>query len=181
MTPGAKALEATVELLGRFKGAPIEVEWREASVLVKPMEPDTFPITLYDHGEDAMVSADRWHTHYDDPMQAAFCVMWLLTPYYRMVQELKAGVLVATWIERYEATGWEAFEPVYFLNPEDAPSWTGDFKRRYSQQMILPSPRPYSELCVGAVLDEEGLPPDACHGSWVVEVGAPLAPSLHRG
>jgi len=59
-------------------------------LLVKPE--GGFEITIYNVGEDAMVSSERWHTHYDDPQQAAFCLWWLLTPYYRIVHELKIAM-----------------------------------------------------------------------------------------
>jgi hypothetical protein len=89
---------------------------------------------------------------------------------------------VATWIERYESTGWEGFEPVYFLNPEDAKSWerVGDetYARRYSQQDILPPPRPYREFEPKAKLDKNGNPPDFHHGKRVEVVDGPLGPSL---
>lgn len=172
-TLGSQGVQATVDLFAHFPDAPIAVNRREQSVELVPSLPDTFPVTVYDQGEDAMIAAGRWHTHYEEPDQVAWCALWLMTPYYRLVEELKGGVLVATWIERYEETGWEGFEPVYFLNPEHPESWEllGDerYVRRYTQQGLLPSPQPYGELCPGAHLDEEGLPPDFHPGKRVIE------------
>lgn len=181
-TPGAVALEATESLLAKFVGAPIEVDRRAASIVITPQGEGAFPITLYDQTEDAMISAERWHTHYEEPEQAAFCAMWLLTPFFRIVHELKGGVLVAAWVERYEATGWEPSDAVYFLNPEDEESWRlapGEtFKRRYLQQGVLPSPRPYEEFCPGVKLDERGLPPDFHAGSRLEDADEPIGPTL---
>src|SRR5689334_25285784 len=97
---GSQAILMASQFLGRFSDAALSLEKTETSLVVKPE--DGFEIRLYNVGEDAMVSAERWHTHYEDPKQAAFCLWWLLTPYYRIVQELKGGVLVAAWLERYE-------------------------------------------------------------------------------
>ena len=182
MTVGAACLQAVRDLFGRYPEGIFTLVDRKTAIDVQPIGPDTFPVTVYDENDQAMIAAGRWHTHYDDPMQLAFCVLWLLTPFYRLVEELKGGVLVATWVERYEATGWEGSDPVYFLNPEDEKSWerVGDetFARRYTQQDILPSPRPYREFEPKAVLDAEGYPPDFKHGKRVEIVDSPLGPEL---
>lgn len=179
---GADGVQKTLEVLAHFEGAPLDIETRQTSIKITPSEPDTFAIMVYDEGEETMIAAERWHTHYDDPLQVAFCVLWLLTPFYRVVHETKGGSLVAAWIERYEETGWEGFEPVYFLNPEHEESWElapGEhYQRRYMQQAILPPPQPYSELCPDAKLDEDGLPPDWAHGSWVVTADEAIGPGL---
>jgi len=168
---GAKGVLKTIELLSLYEGSPIEIEKRDSSIKINPLVEDGFPIMVYDEGEETMIAADRWHTHYDDPLQVAFCALWLLTPFYRLVHEMKGGVLVAAWIERYEETGWEGFEPVFFLNPEHGESWDlapGEkYQRRYAQQAVLPPPKPYPEFCPGVVLDEDGLPLGWRHGSWV--------------
>ena len=141
-----------------------------------------FPVTVYDQGDDAMIAAGRWHTHYDDPDQLAWCVLWLLSPYYRLVEEHKGGVLVAVWIERYEATGWEGFEPVFYMNPEDAPSWQakGDetFARRYHQQRVIELPMPYTQFEPEATLGSNGEPPDFFQGRRVVQDRESVAISL---
>ena len=170
-TNGAAGVQKALDLLALYEGVPIEIERRETSIKIMPLVEDGFPIMVYDEGDEAMIAADRWHTHYDDPLQVAFCALWLLTPFYRLVHETKGGVLVAAWIERYEETGWEGFEPVYFLNPEHRESWrlaAGEkYQRRYAQQAVLPPLDDYHKFCPGAVLDDDGLPLDWRHGSWV--------------
>ena len=82
-----------------------------------------YPVTVYeDHGE-SMVAAMQWHTHFDDPKETVACVHWLLTPYTRIVHELKGSLLAAIWIERSSPAGWQASDPVYFLNPDYPPEW----------------------------------------------------------
>ena len=179
---GAQAIERAVDLLDRYPDPPLQIERSETSLVVKPQIESGFEITIYNIGDDAMVSAERWHTHYEDPVQAAFAMLWLLTPYYRIVQELKAGVLVAAWLERYEEEGWEPMDPVYFLNPESEQDWVAKpgetFTHRYIQQAVLPPPKPYVEFCPGAKLDEDGLPLDFYEGSRVEVVDRPMGPEL---
>lgn len=179
---GAQCLQAVRDLFGRYPKGLFELKDRGAAIDLIPVGSDTFPVTVYDEGDQSMIAAGRWHTHYDDPMQLAFCALWLLTPFYRLVEELKGGVLVATWVERYESDGWAASDPVYFLNPEDEKSWerVGDetYARRYTQQDVLPSPRPYHEFEPEAELTSEGLPVDFRHGRRVEIVDEPLGPSL---
>ncbi len=158
--PGSEALDECEAILSRFLGAPLSIERRAQSLVVTPTQIDTFPVTIYDEGDSAMVAAERWHCHYDDPMQAAFCVMWLLTPFYRVVLEFKGALIAAAWLERYEAEGWAPFEPAYFLNPDVNSEWQhdGDWIRVMRSQFVLPSPWPYEQVSPGACLDEDGLP-----------------------
>lgn len=157
-----EAIERLLQIVALFPDAPLTVERRAASVVVTPTIPDSFAVALYDEGGQAMVAAERWHAHEDDPEQAAFAAYWLLTPFYRIVHELKGGVLAAIWVERYEATGWEAADPVFFMNPEHEDDWRpqpgGTYARKVIQQAVLPSLRPYGEVAPGAMLDERGWP-----------------------
>lgn len=181
MTPGGAGVAKTEEILMRY-GEALDIERRETSIKITPLVEGGFPIMVYDEGAEAMIAAQRWHTHYDDPLQVAFCALWLLTPFYRVVHETKGGVLVAAWIERYEASGWEGFEPVYFLNPDDEPSWVlapGEhYQRRYFSQAVVPPPKPYREFCPDCSLDDDGLPPDWRHGSWIVTADEAIGPTL---
>jgi hypothetical protein len=177
---GAEAINIASSLLAQFPN-DVRIERGENSVLARP-EGGAFEITIYNVGEDAMVSAERWHMHYEDPEQAASCLWWLLTPYYRIVHELKGGVLVAAWLERYEEAGWEPLDPVYFLNPESEQDWVAkpgeQYTHRYIQQAVLPPPRPYHAFVPGAKLDENELPIDFHEGTRIVVVEEPMGPSL---
>lgn len=150
-----------LQILDRFPDADIKVEKREDAVIVTPK--NGFVVSLYaESEEDTMVAAERWHAHYDDPQQAAFCAYWLLTPYYRIAQEFKGSLFVATWTEMYTAEGWAADEPVYYLNPEYAPDWElgpGEtFLIRYRSQNTLGPIKPFDEICPGSPLDSGGFP-----------------------
>ncbi len=181
-TAGRRALEATEQLLSGWDDAPYDLIRRDSSLQIVPKGPETFAVTLYDEGDQCMIAAQRWHTHYDDPQQAAFCAMWLMTPYYRLVEEFKGGLMVATWIERYEADGWEGMEPAYFLNPEYPPDWEPGpeetFVRRRIQQALVASPEPYEEIVPGAQLDEHGLPLDSQIGISTEESREAIGPTL---
>ena len=172
-TPGSLCVDAVRRLFANVE-APLRVEDRGSSIELTPTDPDTFSVTVYDQGDDAMIAAGRWHAHYDDPTQLAWCALLMLTPFYRLVEEHKGGVLVAIWVERFAAEGWEGFEPVYYLNPDDAPSWRAKpdetFARRYHAQWVVDLPVPYEELEPGAMLDD-GLPPNFEAGRRVVHDG----------
>lgn len=142
VTLGQAAMAITVELLQETGEGAIAWEQRASSILVKPNQ--GFEATLYDQGDELMISAERWHTHFDDPEEAAWCMRWLMTPLTRIVHELKGGILAAVWVERYAENGWEAFDPAYFLNPEYPPDWVLEpgqkWYRRTIHQAALPMP-----------------------------------------
>lgn len=160
----------------------IEADRRGASLILIPKVPDSFSISIYEEAGDVMVAADRWHTHFEDRLQAVACVLWLLTPYYRLVQELKSGVLVATWLEQYSPEGWLPSDPVFFLNPENAEDWgtkNGEqYAHRIVQHAVLDSPRPFDQMFPGAELNEVGYPEGTVLGIHMEPVAEPTGPSL---
>jgi hypothetical protein len=170
---GEVCLQAAIDLLGRYDGEAITLKRQGTLLEIVPLAEPAFAVTLFDQGDQCMITADRWHAHYDDPEQAAWCVFWLLTPYYRIVQEIKGGSLVAAWIERCEADGWTAMDPVYFLNPEHEASWVAapgeGLSHRILQQDVL-RPADYRNLVPGVRLDPGGLPEGSTLGSLLVAV-----------
>lgn len=125
--------------------------------------PDTFAVSIYDEGEECMISALRWHSHAVEPEEAFGVVFGLLTPYCRIVEEFKGGLYVAGWLETYEVGGWAASDPVFFLNPDHAADWQVGPDEHYlltiHQQAVLAPLRPYSELVPGVDLEPDtGLP-----------------------
>mgnify|MGYP001200803136 CR=1 FL=1 len=178
-TVGEITLRALSQALSGQTGLTLET--RDASIVIKPVD-GAFSITVFDQGEEVMLAADRWHTHYDDPNDAVYCTLWLLTPYYRLVHELKGGVLVAAWIERYEPDGWQGFEPVYFLNPDHPESWLSEggetLARRTFQQAAIPPPVPYEQMFPNIDLDDNGHPPGTSLGVETQTVAELVAPTL---
>ncbi len=175
MTLGQAAIAITVELLTETGDGKIEWEQRPSSILVKPNQ--GFEATLYDQGDELMISAERWHTHFDDPEEAAWCMRWLMTPLTRIVHELKGGILAAVWVERYSEDGWEPFDPAYFLNPEYPPDWVlepgQNWYRRTIHQAALPLPMEVEDLEL-----VNGLPPVWTQEVVTVQVQESLGLSL---
>lgn len=113
-------LDAVIRALSRDTGT-VKLERRSQSLVVAPTH--GFEITVYEDQGEAMVSAARWHSHFDSPDQTAACVIWLLTPFARVVHEYKGSILAAVWVEQGINGEWEPSDPVYFLNPEYPPEW----------------------------------------------------------
>lgn len=135
MTIGAQAIEAALALFDTTGTADIEVERRESALRIAPKS-GGFEANLYDQGEECMISAAQWHTHFDDPEEAAWCLRWLMSPQTRIIHELKGGILACVWIERYESGTWEAYDPAYFLNPEYPPDWRLESGQRWFHRTI---------------------------------------------
>lgn len=179
---GEKTFATVRAILDLFPDSGVQIEQWGSALWLRPQGENVFPVTLYDEEHEVMVSCERWHTHETDPEQAAFCAIWLLTPYYRIIHEVKGGNLAAAWLETYDADGWTPDEPVYFLNPENALDWQTahgeSFVHRVHQQAVLPPPVPFEVVAPGAVLDEDGLPPGTVLGSTVSGPVEPIGPSL---
>lgn len=159
---GSIALDRVVEVFQAFAAQQIEIEKRESSIVLRAANGGQFEVTLYDEGDEVMIAADRWHSHYDDADQAAFCALWLFTPFYRVVHELKGGLLAAVWIESYEPEGWMPMDPVGYINPDHLPDWElgegEQFFRRYIMHNVVAPPKPIQDIYPGIALSDNGLP-----------------------
>lgn len=161
---GRQVVERVAEVFGVWaaEGAPLRVERGGGSVRLTPLVEGAGEVTVYDQGGDAMLTCQRWHTHFTDAEEAVGCAWWLMTPYTRVVHELKGGILAAVWVERFSVDGWEAEEPVYFLNPEYPPDWElgpgQSYFRRTHQMAVLPPPADVSGWVEAGLLDEDGWP-----------------------
>ena len=149
-------------------GAPtLNLQRRGSSLIITPClphgYPETFPITVYDEGHECMVSALRWHTHFEDPEEACLGVCWLLTPYNRLIEEYKGSLYVASWLEHFTDTGWEKTSPVYFLNPDHAADWLAGPDEEYRliihQQAALAPPEPFTRYFPNAEVESDTLLP----------------------
>ena len=178
-TVGRQAINLVLEMASAWDS--VSLEERGSVLVITPAKENTFAVTLYDKGEDCMVTAERWHSHFDDPTQAAFCAAWLLTPFYRICHELKGGILAAVWLERYEIDHWEGMDPVYFLNPEYPPEWELPpgmmFTQRYYQQNVIPPPVELHRISNNWKLENQ-LPTDSKIGISFSESSRPLSIDL---
>lgn len=90
--------------------------------------------------------------------------MWLLTPYYRLVEVFVEDQRLLDRLERYGQEGWEDLGEVYYLDPTepstralaDRPSW------RYVvwQQKLAEVPGGFRNFLPLAELDDNDLPPE---------------------
>lgn len=143
MESGARAIQQCLDLLAQTDGGTLVIENRGTSLRVAPADARGFEVTLYHQGDESMVSAAQWHSHFDDPEEAAWCVRWLLSPYTRVIHELKGGILAAVWIERFENDQWIPSDPAYFLNPEYAPDWILEPGQKWFRRTLWQSPLPF--------------------------------------
>jgi hypothetical protein len=91
----------------------------DRALLIKPIGPDTFPIEVRDDGKEITIFACRWLAHLEDPEQAIYCILWLLTPIYRIVEVERNGSWVKSWLDRFMPPGeWMVdHEVCAFLSP----------------------------------------------------------------
>jgi len=121
----------------------------------------------YEDGE-MMVCAGDWHGHFDDGQEAFQCFMWLLTPYYRLVEVHVEDAKLCDRIERYDSGGWIDLGSVYYACPTDPethalanrPTW------RYVvwQHKLIEPEGGLSAILPDIELDENGLPPGSTLG-----------------
>ncbi|MBL8061150.1 MAG: hypothetical protein JNK63_10605 [Chthonomonas sp.] len=172
----------------RLRQAPtLFLNRRATSLVITPNlpvgYPETFPITVYDEGDECMVAALRWHTHFNDPEEACQSVCWLLTPYNRLVEEYKGALYVSGWVEHYTDQGWMRVCPVFYLNPDHPPDWVAGPNEEYQlviyQQAVLSPPAPFTSYFPNAILEEETLlPVGSILGKSHEASSGPLGPSI---
>jgi len=179
---GAECVAAVRRRFEAFSPSLLTLDAVGKSVRFIPETDPSFPVSVYDLGDEVMVACSRWHTHCETIEEAEACVWWLLTPYARIVHELKGGILAAVWLERFEGSEWFASDPVYFINPEYPPDWRlgpGQiYRRRRYQQAVLPPPIAPEDFCEIALLDEGIFPPDSILGERWEQSKTPVGPSL---
>jgi hypothetical protein len=157
---GAELLETIFQTLNR-PNAPFRLERGDRSLRIVPSGPATFAVDIEDAGDELVVYACNWRDYYEDAQQAGGCVMGLLSPYYRVVEYLDAGVPVWSLVERYESDGWRQ------IGGEGGPAdyWKTQSKltpktktRRIFQQAVIVPPFSWTERFPGAQLDDRNLP-----------------------
>src|SRR5438477_224454 len=107
-----------------LENCPLTWGWDQGAFWIEPKGQPSFPIRIYDEGDDLIVSTPHWHGHFEDPGQAGRIAGWLLTPFYRTVEEFMGTKLATTWAEHYTPAGWLQFEVSYYLSPIRLEDWT---------------------------------------------------------
>jgi hypothetical protein len=138
----------------RLRGSKLWVERRPGSLKVVNNGPGEFDVeATYDDDEFTIV-AGPWHGHFEDEEQVTACFHWLLTPFYRVVEEKVGPDVVGAWIERHENGDWKPLQAVLGVDCQNLIDGGGPFQLTIFQQAVLrpPKSRP------GWVLEADGLP-----------------------
>lgn len=167
----ARAVQIFRYWVDQMDNPPIEMREKPGQFEVIPTIENSFSVGLELANGELIAYNQQWHMHTDDPIEAASVLYWMLTPFTRIVYEMKAGKTWVSWIENYEADGWDACTCVYFLNPVLDESWTlapgQSFERHTLQQDVLRWSRSIDEIRPGVVLNSEGLPVDSFLGDKI--------------
>lgn len=141
----------------------VELVWSEGGLEIQA---PAFTVRMTEESGEVLVWAgDYYHEHFGDPEAAANFLCWLLTPYYRLVEDCQGERVLQANIERFMDGVWQtkAGGPVYV----PAGSQERADRRVISQHAVLsPGPMPN----IDPWLDAEGLPPDSELGRHHVEV-----------
>jgi len=73
---GQQAIEIALELLQSIPG--VEYTTQPGELEIKG-SPGGFDVTLIDDGREATISTDVWHDQFDDPQDAAWYAIWLMS------------------------------------------------------------------------------------------------------
>jgi len=156
--------EVAARLQGTCSQAGVNFEVEPGVVSVRPF--GVYTIRAVDDGNVATIWAAGWHTHIDEVDQAVACFMWLLTPFYRVVEEWGETSLIRAWTERYDEHGWEQIGDELC----SAGSWLKSrlfkraLKRRiYYQAALTGPPSDIKKISPNIKLDDAGMPP----GSYI--------------
>ena len=124
---------------------------------IDPGSPGSFAIEVRDEVKELAVFAGAWHSHLEDPNDVCNCVMWLLTPFYRIVQVERRESPVTARLERFEPPGqWELVE--------ETGTFAGWYGRRRNlvtttlQQRVLEAPPEFLAQFGPGVVGDNGFP-----------------------
>lgn len=140
------------------------VEREPHKVIVRNHIPGQFDVELEYEDEEFTLTAAAWHTHFEEDDQATACFRWLLTPFYRIVEERRDDVILGAWIERWEKGGWNPLHPYISYKAVHLMKGEGTFEVSFKQQALL-DPGNYAKMMKGAVLDDNGMPPGSHIGT----------------
>lgn len=94
--------------------------------------------------------------------------MWLLTPYYRLVEIYVGEEKLSDRIERYDDEGWIDLGQVFYMNPADPATHALASRETWRyviwQQKLIEVPGGVRDFLPNAELDDNDLPPDTTLG-----------------
>lgn len=141
----------------------VDVDWSDGTMEI---DAPAFTVRMTEESGDLIVWAgEHWHEHFDEPEAAANCVCWLLTPFYRVVEDYRDDVILEAFIERFLNGEWQSMsgDPVYLeMGTQERAN------RRIIRQHAVLSPGP--KKGIDEYLDEDGFPPDSELGAREVAV-----------
>lgn len=152
--------EDTVALLrDRLEDEPLTVEFGEDKVVALN---DAFNVTMSKEPEEEVIvwAGEFWHEHFLEAEPATNCFCWLLTPYYRVIEDYSHDRLLEAFIERFHEGEWYEVSggPIYLEFGEQAQA----NRRLVRQSGVLRRGEEYPHLAPW--LDDEGLPPNTFIG-----------------
>lgn len=156
------------ELEAELRGNNLWIVREPESLTVKAEESGQFDVRITLTDGELTVYADEWHGHFAEWDQARSCFRWLLTPFYRVRTESKDGAWVGSWIERFEAKGWNSMQPILAIDCVALMEQPGPFRVKTAQNNFL-DPGDYERYVRGAKVGLDGLPAGSNLGTDVVE------------
>lgn len=107
----------------------------ERSIKVAAADPNGYDVELTDDGDEVTIWAGPYHTHFDDAEEAAEAFLWMLTPAYRIVENLRGKHMTSARLQREEDGKWVTLGTMGLLVP-----LFGRKSQRIHQNRTLPIP-----------------------------------------
>ena len=128
------------EAIAKIKGAlakypDVRFIEGERSVKIAADDPNGFEVELIDDEYELTVVAGPYHTHMYEAEDAANAFLWMLTPAYRVVEELRGKRMRKALLQREENGKWETIGAMGCFGP-----FFGWKRQRIYRNRILPVP-----------------------------------------
>ena len=128
------------EAVGKIKGAlakypEVRLIESESSIKIAVDDPNGFEVELIDDEDELTIVAGPYHTHLIKAEDAASAFMWMLTPAYRIVVELRGKHMKKALWQSEDNGEWKTIGAMIVA----VPFW-GRKSQRIYQNRILPIP-----------------------------------------
>ena len=105
----------------------------ERSIKIAVEDPKGFEVELIDDEYELTIVAGPYHTHLDEAEDAANAFLWMLTPVYRIVENLRGKHMTSAQLQREENGKWETMGTMGLLVP-----FFGRKSKRIYQNRLIP-------------------------------------------